>query len=74
MFIVVTVVDTILEPFAIPEMALLVLLIAVGATVYVASALVLVRSTTLELFTLAMSLFRSRVGPRVNPEASVSQW
>ena len=74
MFIAVTVVDTMLEPFAIPEMALLVLLIAVGATVYIASALVLVRSTTLELFTLALSLFRPRVGPRVNPEASVSQW
>ena len=74
MFIAVTAVDSVLETIAIPEIAQLAVLIVVGAAVYAACALVMVRSTTLELFTLGMGVLRPRAEPRVSPEASVNQW
>ena len=74
MFLVVTLVQSVLEPVGMPEIVRLVGLIAVGAAVYAACAFVLVRSTMLELFNLGMGVLRPRAEPRISPEASVNQW
>jgi PST family polysaccharide transporter len=76
MFVAVTMVDSMLETVAMPEIALLGVLIVVGAAVYAACALVLVRSTTLELFTLGMGVIRprGRPEPAVSAEATVNRW
>ena len=71
-----TVVDSVLERVAMPETALLAVLTVAGAAVYAACALVLVRSTTLELFTLGMGVIRprGRPEPAVSAEATVNRW
>jgi PST family polysaccharide transporter len=76
MFVAVIALESALEGVAIPAIVLLGVLIVVGALVYALSALVMARSTALELFTLGMGVIRPRKSaePAVSATTSVNRW